>query len=63
MASSTPNSPPRQKRLGRKLLILLFGLIALVVVILAILPYVISMERIKGQIVEQAEKALDNARR
>ena len=34
MASSTPNSPPRQKRLGRTLLILLFGLTGLFSLIL-----------------------------
>jgi AsmA protein len=48
----------KQRRLGRKLFLLLLGLLGLIILILAILPYVISLDSVKGQIVAQAEEAL-----
>ena len=56
MTSSTSHTPRR--RWGRRLLFLFFALIGLLVVILAVLPYVISLEGVKERIAVQAETAL-----
>ena len=44
--------------LGRKLLLVLLGLLGCVLLIVALLPYVVSLDRVKDQIVSRIEVAL-----
>ena len=44
--------------LGRKLLLVLLGLVGCVLLIMALLPYVVSLDRVKDQIVGRIEAAL-----
>ena len=46
------------KGLGRKLLLVLLGLVGCALLVVALLPYVVSLESVKGQIVGRIEAAL-----
>src|SRR5262245_28358117 len=48
----------RSHRLGRKLLVLLLGLVGGALLALALLPYVVSLDSVKGQLIGQLEAAL-----
>ena len=58
MTSPLSNPPRQRSRLGRILLFLALGLVALIVLLLAILPSVVSLEKFRGQITAKAEEAL-----
>ena len=59
MTAPASNTPRPRRRWGRTLLLLVLGFIGLIVVVLAILPYVLSLDSIKTQIITQAETALN----
>jgi AsmA protein len=58
MAASTPDLGMTPRRPVRKLLLGLLGLVGCVLLMLVMLPYVVSLDSIKGQIVAQIEAAL-----
>ncbi len=58
MASPTSRPARPRRRWGRTLFIVVLALLGLLVVVLAILPSVLSLERVKEQIVARAEDAL-----
>jgi uncharacterized protein involved in outer membrane biogenesis len=58
MASTKPAPGMTLWRLARKLLLGLFGLIGFTLLLLLMLPYIVSLDRVKGQIVAQVEAAL-----
>jgi uncharacterized protein involved in outer membrane biogenesis len=58
MASTKPASGTTLWRLARQLLLGLFGLIGFALLLLLMLPYIVSLDRVKGQIVAQVEAAL-----
>ena len=58
MSAPMSTSPRRLRRLGRTLLLLLGGVLGLLLLGLVLLPYVISLDRIKAQIAAQAEAVL-----
>jgi AsmA-like C-terminal region/AsmA family/Domain of Unknown Function (DUF748) len=58
MASTKPTPGTTPRRLARKLLLGLLGLIGFVLLLLVMLPYVVSLDSVKGQIVAQIEAAL-----
>lgn len=55
---TSPTSATPRRRWGRKLLFLFLALLGLLVLILAVLPYVISLQGVKERIAAQAETAL-----
>ena len=59
MTAPASDAPRQRRRWSRTLLLLVLGFIGLIVVVLAILPYVLSLESIKAQVVTQAETALN----
>jgi AsmA protein len=59
MTAPASNAPRQRRRWGRTLLFLVLGIIGLIVVVLAILPYVLSLDSIKAQVITQAETALN----
>lgn len=58
MAATTPDLGMTPRRPVRKLLLGLLGLVGCVLLILVMLPYIVSLDSIKGQIVAQIEAAL-----
>lgn len=58
MAAATPTPGLRSYRRVRMLLLVLLGLVSFVGLLLAILPYLVSLERVKGPIVARIEAAL-----
>jgi AsmA family/AsmA-like C-terminal region len=58
MAATTPAHGMTPQRLVRKLLVGLLGLIGFSVLMLVMLPYIVSLDSIKGQIVAHIEAAL-----
>jgi AsmA-like C-terminal region/AsmA family len=58
MASTKPLPGTTPQRLARKLLLGLLGLVGFVLLLLVMLPYVVSLDSVKGQIVAQIEAAL-----
>src|SRR5262245_32765887 len=46
------------QRLGRNLLLVLLGLVGCALLVLALLPYLVSLDSVKGQIVGHLEAAL-----
>jgi uncharacterized protein involved in outer membrane biogenesis len=58
MAMAPSESQLTQRHLGRMLLVLCIGLIGLVILALALLPYIVSLERVKQALVSQVEAAL-----
>jgi hypothetical protein len=58
MAATTPAHGMTSQRLVRKLLIGLLGLIGFAALLLVMLPYIVSLDSIKGQIVAHLEAAL-----
>ena len=58
MAATTPDLGMTPRRPVRKLLLGLLGLVGCVLLMLVMLPYVVSLDSIKGQIVAQIEAAL-----
>ena len=58
MAATTPDLGMTPRRPVRKLLLGLLGLVGCFLLILVMLPYVVSLDSIKGQIVAQIEAAL-----
>ena len=59
MTAPASDAPRQRRRWGRTLLLLVLGFIGLIVVVLAILPYVLSLDSIKAQVITQAETALN----
>ena len=59
MAAPTSGPPRQPRRWGRKLFIFGLGLICLIVGVVAALPYILSLESIKSQVITQAENALN----
>jgi uncharacterized protein involved in outer membrane biogenesis len=58
MASTKPAPGTTPRRLARQLLLGLFGLIGFTLLLLLMLPYIVSLDSVKGQIVAQIEAAL-----
>jgi hypothetical protein len=58
MASTKSPLGTTPQRLARKLLLGLLGLVGFVLLLLVLLPYVVSLDSVKGQIVTQIEAAL-----
>lgn len=58
MAASTPAQGTTPWRLVRKLLLGLLGMVGCALLMLAMLPYIVSLDSIKGQIVDRIEAAL-----
>jgi AsmA-like protein len=58
MAATTPAQGMTPRRLVRKLLLGLLGLVGLALLILVTLPYIVSLDSIKGQLVAHLEAAL-----
>ena len=59
MTAPASDTPRQRRRWGRTLLLLVLGFIGLIVVVLAILPYVLSLDSIKAQVLTQAEASLN----
>jgi len=59
MSSDKPEPKRKKRSLVFKLFVLFAGLFALLVLLLALLPYVISLESVKGMVIEEAQKALN----
>src|SRR5919109_3238274 len=58
MATTPSETRLKRRRLGRMLLGLFAGFAGLIILVLAFLPYLVSLENIKGQLVSQVEAAL-----
>ena len=58
MAATTPAQDMTPRRPARKLLLGLLGLVGFALLVLVMLPYIISLDSIKGQIVAHLEAAL-----
>lgn len=58
MATAPFESQLTRRHLGRMLLVLCIGLIGLVILVLALLPYVVSLERVQRALVSRVEAAL-----
>jgi uncharacterized protein involved in outer membrane biogenesis len=58
MATTPSETPLKRRRLGRMLLGLFAAFAGLIILVLAFLPYLVSLESIKGELVSQVEAAL-----
>ena len=58
MATAPSATHVKWRRLGRMLLVLIAGCVGLIILAVAFLPYLVSLESIKGQLVRQVAAAL-----